>query len=114
MLSVIGAYALNNSLFDIWLMLGFGLFGFALDACKIPTPPLVIGLILGPILDASLEQSLLIGQGDSMIFLHSPISAVLLGIALLSILQATPVFGGVAGLCRKLRRGTRDAAARKT
>ncbi|MBY6153801.1 tripartite tricarboxylate transporter permease [Vannielia litorea] len=100
-LSIIGAYALNNSIFEIWLMLGFGLFGFVLDACKIPTPPLVIGLILGPVLDTSLEQSLLIGQGNWMIFLQSPISAVLLAIAFLSILQATPLFSWLGGLRRR-------------
>lgn len=102
-LSIIGAYAINNSIFEIWLMLGFGLLGFVLDQCKIPTPPLVIGLILGPVLDTSLEQSLLIGRGDYMIFLQSPISAVLLGIAFLSVLQATPLPGLIAGQVRRMR-----------
>ena len=90
-LSVVGSFAINNSMFDVWLMIAFGLLGFVLDEVGIPTPPLVIGLILGPVLDTSLQQSLLIGQGSWWIFLQSPISAVLLAIALLSVLQATPL-----------------------
>ncbi|UMA67093.1 tripartite tricarboxylate transporter permease (plasmid) [Roseivivax marinus] len=87
-LSVVGSYAINNAMFDVWLMFVFGLVGFIFDRVGIPTPPLVIGLILGPILDTSLQQSLLIGQGSWLVFLQSPISAVLLAIAMLSVLQS--------------------------
>ena len=100
-LSVIGAFAINNSIFDIGLMITFGMIGFVFDQCRIPTPPLVIGLILGPILDTTLQQSMLIGRGNWMIFLESPISATLLAIALLSVLQATPFFGSLGRLFRK-------------
>lgn len=100
-LSVIGAFAINNSAFDIGLMIVFGIIGFLLDEFKIPTPPLVIGLILGPVLDTSLQQSLLIGQGSWWIFLESPISAVLLAIALLSVVQVTPFFGMLKRLTGK-------------
>jgi putative tricarboxylic transport membrane protein len=99
-LSVIGAYAINNSVFDIGLMIAFGMLGLAFDSFRIPTPPLVIGLILGPILDTTLQQSLLIGGGQWSIFIENPISATLLAFALLSLLQATPLFGSVARLFR--------------
>ncbi|WP_405402138.1 tripartite tricarboxylate transporter permease [Paracoccus sp. Ld10] len=99
-LSVIGAYAINNSVFDIGLMIAFGMVGLAFDSFRIPTPPLVIGLILGPILDTTMQQSLLIGGGRWTIFIENPISATLLAIAALSILQATPLFGAIA---RKVR-----------
>lgn len=95
-LSVIGAYAINNSVFDIGLMIAFGMLGLAFDSFRIPTPPLVIGLILGPILDTTLQQSLLIGGGQWTVFIQNPISATLLAFALLSILQATPLFGSLA------------------
>ncbi|MBB4003450.1 MAG: tripartite tricarboxylate transporter permease [Aurantimonas endophytica] len=95
-LSVIGAYAINNSVFDIGLMIAFGMLGLAFDSFRIPTPPLVIGLILGPILDTTLQQSLLIGGGQWTVFIENPISATLLVFALLSILQATPLFGSLA------------------
>ncbi|HEX2020860.1 MAG TPA: tripartite tricarboxylate transporter permease [Aurantimonas sp.] len=95
-LSVIGAYAINNSVFDIGLMIAFGILGLVFDSYRIPTPPLVIGLILGPILDTTLQQSLLIGGGQWTVFIENPISATLLAFALLSILQATPLFGSIA------------------
>lgn len=91
-LSIIGSLAINNNMFDVWLMLGFGALGYIFDRAKIPTAPLVIGLVLGALLDTSLAQSLLIGFGSWNVFLKSPISAVLLLIALLSVLQATPFF----------------------
>ncbi|RFC62768.1 C4-dicarboxylate ABC transporter permease [Fulvimarina endophytica] len=100
-LSVIGAYAINNSVFDIGLMIAFGILGLVFDTFRIPTPPLVIGLILGPILDTTLQQSLLIGGGNWMVFLQNPISATLLAFALLSILQATPLFGSIVKAFRK-------------
>jgi putative tricarboxylic transport membrane protein len=63
-----------------------------MDKIDMPTSPLVVGLILGSMLDTSLHQSLLMSGGSWMIFLQNPISAVLLLISLLSILQATPIF----------------------
>ncbi len=100
-LSVIGSFAINNSVFDIGLMIAFGMIGLAFDSFRIPTPPLVIGLILGPILDTTLQQSLLIGGGRYSIFIDNPISATLLVFALLSVLQATPLFGSLVKRFRK-------------
>lgn len=91
-LSVIGSFAINNNMFDVWLMLGFGALGYVFDRAKIPTAPMVIGLVLGFLLDSSLAQSLLMGYGNWKVFLDSPIAAGLLLVALLSILQATPFF----------------------
>ncbi|MBW6494876.1 MAG: tripartite tricarboxylate transporter permease [Burkholderiaceae bacterium] len=91
-LSIIGSLAINNNMFDVWLMLGFGALGYIFERAKIPTAPLVIGLVLGPLLDNSLSQSLLIGFGSWGVFLESPVAAGLLLVALLSILQATPFF----------------------
>ncbi len=91
-LSIIGSLAINNNMFDVWLMLGFGALGYVFERAKIPTAPLVIGLVLGPLLDNSLSQSLLIGFGSWGVFFKSPVAAGLLLVALLSILQATPFF----------------------
>ena len=103
-LCVIGAFAINNSLFEVGLMLGFGLFGYWMNKAGISPAPMVIGLILGPVMETSFQQSMLIGQNSPMIFVESPIAMVLLGIAVLSILQATPVF---RWLRSSLRRGAR-------
>lgn len=89
-LCVIGAFAINNSLFEVALMLGFGGFGYCLKKANISPAPMVIGLILGPVMETSFQQSMLIGQGDMRIFLTSPIAVVLLCIAVFSILQTTP------------------------
>ncbi|MEO8280640.1 MAG: tripartite tricarboxylate transporter permease [Ideonella sp.] len=91
-LSIVGSLAINNNMFDVWMMLGFGALGYVFDRAGIPTAPLVIGLVLGSLLDSSLAQSLLIGFGNWNVFLQSPVAAVLLFLALLSILQATPFF----------------------
>jgi putative tricarboxylic transport membrane protein len=81
-----------------------------MDRMKIPTAPLVVGLILGNLLNVSLHQSLLISHGTWMIFLTSPISAVLLAIALLSILQDTPFFRWTfVALKATVRRGKKSS-----
>ncbi len=90
---VIGTFAINNSMFDVYLMLGFGVLGYIMDKLKIPVAPLVVGMILGRMLDMSLSQSLLISQGSWMIFLETPISAILLVASVLSLLNGTPVWG---------------------
>lgn len=91
-LCVIGSFAINNNLFEVGLMFGFGILGYFMDKLLIPVPPLVVGLILGRMLDVSLQQSLLISQGSWMIFLENPISAVLLVLALFSLIQSTPIY----------------------
>lgn len=91
-LCIIGSFAVNNSTFEVGLMLGFGLFGYGLSKAGISPAPMVIGLILGPVMEISFQQSMLIGNGSYRIFLESPIAMVLLSIAAFSILQATPFF----------------------
>lgn len=90
-LCVIGAFAINNSFFDVYMMLIFGLLGYFMDKIGVPTAPMVVGLILGQMLNVSLHQSLMISGGSWMIFFSNPISTVLLIIAALSIFQATPL-----------------------
>lgn len=105
-LCIVGAYAINNSLFDVGLMLMFGLFGYWLSKAGVAPAPMVIGLILGPVMENGFHQSMLIGNGDYRIFLESPIAVVLLSIALLSILQATPFFRWLrAPFKRRLKHG---------
>jgi putative tricarboxylic transport membrane protein len=100
-LCVIGSFAINNSIFDVFLMFIFGILGYFMDKIKMPTAPMVVGMILGMMLDTSLHQSLLIGDGSWMVFLKNPISLVLLIIAFFSILQATPLFGFISKKIKK-------------
>ncbi|MEO8495148.1 MAG: tripartite tricarboxylate transporter permease [Planctomycetota bacterium] len=62
--SVVGAYALNNSLFDVYVMLAFGLIGYFLEAKRIPLAPLVLGLILGQLVERKLRTGLISSGGD--------------------------------------------------
>lgn len=87
--SVIGVYSLNNSVFDIGVTLGFGLLGYAFRKLDIPLAPLVLTMILGPLMERGLRQSLEMSQGDVSILFTRPLSATLLAIALLVIATST-------------------------
>jgi putative tricarboxylic transport membrane protein len=78
---IIGVYSVNNSVFDVWTMLIFGVAGYFMKKYDIPGAPMVIGLVLGPTLEQSLYRALSLGHGDITVFVTRPISAVLLGIA---------------------------------
>jgi putative tricarboxylic transport membrane protein len=100
-LCVIGAFAINNSMFDVAVMFMFGILGYFMDKIGMPTAPMVVGLILGQMLDTSLHQSLKIGHGSLMIFYDNTICFWLLVLSGLSILQATPFFGHCKRLLQK-------------
>jgi putative tricarboxylic transport membrane protein len=86
---VMGAYSLQQSVFDVWMMLSFGVFGYVFRKLDLPLAPLVLGLILGPPLEKSLRTSLEMSAGDYAIFFTRPLclaliasAAVLIGAAL--------------------------------
>jgi putative tricarboxylic transport membrane protein len=75
---LIGSYIINNSPFDVYVMIAFGIIGYLMRKFDYPAAPLVLGLILGPMLERSLGQSLMMSRGRSpMIFFSSPISAIM-------------------------------------
>lgn len=78
---LIGAYSLNNSLVDIGIMIGFGVFGYFLRKADYDPAPMILGMILGPMMERALRQSLVISQGSSGIFFSRPLSAIMLSIA---------------------------------
>jgi putative tricarboxylic transport membrane protein len=87
---VLGSYSVSNSVFDVGIMTVFGLLAYFLRKMDFPMAPLVLTLILGPQMERALRQSLEISQGSFTIFLMNPISAVLLGLAVLVLI--TPTF----------------------
>ncbi len=87
---VIGAYSINNSVFDIFVMIFFGIVGYLLRKFRYEVAPLVMAFILGPMLENSLRQSLLISMGSFTIFLTRPGSAACLIISL--VLLLSPIF----------------------
>jgi putative tricarboxylic transport membrane protein len=89
-LCVIGPYALTQRLFDVWVMVGFGLAGFVLRQLNFPMPPLVLGIILGDLLDKNLRRGLTLSDGDLTPFLTRPISAAFALLTLCTILASVP------------------------
>ncbi|WP_238368669.1 tripartite tricarboxylate transporter permease [Mesobacterium pallidum] len=89
LLCAVGTFALQSSVFDLRVMLGFGLLGILLRGAGYPLAPLVIGVILGPLLENNLRRSLLISREGYWIFLDRPVSATLVVINLLLIGGAT-------------------------
>ena len=79
LLSTMGTYALQNSVFDLWVMLVFGAVGYLLRRANYPLAPIIIGMILGPVLENNLRRSLLISRDGLQIFIDRPISATILG-----------------------------------
>ncbi len=76
--TVLGAYSVNNSVFDVLIMTLFGVIGYLLKKMDFPLAPAVLTLILGPMLERSLRTSLEMSQGSFSIFLESPVAVVFL------------------------------------
>jgi hypothetical protein len=72
----VGVYSLQNSVFDVLLVAIFGLLGVALRLLRFHAAPLLLGMVLGPLLEENLRRSMVLSRGDPTIFVHSPISAV--------------------------------------
>ncbi|MDF2465423.1 MAG: transporter [Ramlibacter sp.] len=91
-LCTIGTFALASRLFDIWVMVAFGVLGFALRKYGYPMAPLVLGIVLGDLLEKNFRRGLVLSDGDLTPFFTRPISAVLFGLmALILILRIPPV-----------------------
>lgn len=85
-LCFVGTYAIRNALFDVGVLLVIGLLGYGLRRVRVPLPPLVLGFILGPILESNLRRALLISGGDWSTFVLRPISGTILLLAVAIIL----------------------------
>jgi putative tricarboxylic transport membrane protein len=81
----IGVYSLNNNVFDVYLTVLFGLFGYLCSKLKMEPAPLLIGFVLGPMMEEHLRRAMLLSRGDPMVFIERPISATLLGIGFLAL-----------------------------
>jgi putative tricarboxylic transport membrane protein len=85
LLSLVGSYALNNSTTDVWMMVGAGVAGFFFRKADIPLGPLVLGLILGPMMESNLRRALILSRGDWDSILFRPIVAFFLVATVLSL-----------------------------
>ncbi|MCK0094053.1 tripartite tricarboxylate transporter permease [Yoonia sp. F2084L] len=84
-LSIVGGFAATRDMFDIWLMVGFGLGAFFLRKFDYPLAPAVLAIVLGPIAEPTLRQSLLLSSGDPSIFFTRPVAGPITIVALILI-----------------------------
>ncbi len=84
----IGVFSLKNAEFDIYFMAIFGILGYIFTKLDCEPAPMLLAFILGPLMEEYLRRALLLSRGDPMVFLQRPISATLLGLAVLALLLA--------------------------
>jgi TctA family transporter len=77
----IGVYSTNNNTFDIWMVAGFGFVGYTFMKLGVEPAPLLLGFILGPMMEENLRRALLLSRGDWTVFGTRPLSAGLLAAA---------------------------------
>lgn len=82
----IGTYTVHNSSFDVWMVVLFGLFGFLMRSMSWPAAPLLLGFVLGPLLEEHFRRALLMSRGDLTTFIANPISAGVLAVTALILL----------------------------
>ena len=86
--SVVGAFSLNNRMFDVYVMVAAGLLGWFLDSQKVPIAPLILGIILGPLAEEKLRAGLIAEQGSLIPLFTRPICAILVTLLALTLLGA--------------------------
>jgi len=82
----IGVYSLNNNVFDVYMTVVFTVFGYVCSKLKMEPAPLLIGFVLGPMMEEHLRRAMLLSRGDWSVFVQRPISATMLGIATIALL----------------------------
>ena len=85
---LIGAYTLSNSIFDVFVMIYFGIFGYLMRKFKYEGAPLVMAFVLGRLLEQNLRRSLIVSGGSFSVFVKRPLSGVILAIAFLLLLSS--------------------------
>jgi putative tricarboxylic transport membrane protein len=87
-LSVVGAYSVRGSMFDIYMLIFFSALGYGFRKLSIPPTPLLMAFVLGPQAENAIRQSLILSDNDLLIFIERPISAIVLGLAAIVVVLA--------------------------
>lgn len=90
--AVLGAFAIRNLMFDVYLMLGFGVIGYLMKKLDFPVPPVILAMVLGYLIESNYRTALVSSQGDHMIFVTDPISLLFLVLSVVSL--AVPLWRG--------------------
>lgn len=101
-LCIVGGYAPSQKLHDVWLIAGFGVAGYILRKADYPLAPLVLALVLGPLMEKSFRQALIADQGNLLVFVERPLSALFVGLSVLFF---------VLPLIKLIRRGRKKESA---
>ena len=108
-LCMVGSFAIQQRFFDIGVMIIFGILGFFMRELDYPMAPMVLGIVLGDILDKNLRRALVISGGNPIRFFDTPVSLILIALTVLVVVARTKWFaagwaaarGAVIGLFRK-------------
>jgi putative tricarboxylic transport membrane protein len=87
-LSLVGAIAINNRIFDAWIVLVFGVLGIIMNKLDFPITPIILGFILGPLAETNLRRALMVSRGDLLPLVSNTPSMVLIGLSVLSLVLA--------------------------
>jgi TctA family transporter len=85
--AAVGVFSVGNSEFDLYLMAGFGVLGYVLHKLECEPAPLLLGFVLGPMLEEYLRRSMILSRGDGMVFFQRPLSASILLVAAIVLLM---------------------------
>jgi putative tricarboxylic transport membrane protein len=96
-LCIFGSFSINNDMFDVLIMLIFGIVGYAMAVFEISAVPFLIAFVLAPMLERGLRRSLAVSGGDPMIFFRSPIAVVFF------ILTALVILSIARGMFRRMK-----------
>lgn len=86
-LSTIGSYSMNNSIFDVWVTFLFGIIGYIMSKIGMPSSPIVLAVILGPMLETNLRKAILMYEGSYSFIYTRPITVVFLLLTIVSIIS---------------------------
>jgi putative tricarboxylic transport membrane protein len=97
----VGAYTVKNNMFDVWMMLGFGIMGYAFQKLGYPLAPLVLAIVLGDKAEEAFRQAMLTSQGNILVFWSNPLVGTIMTLGVL--LLFWPVFAWLKSLMRSKR-----------
>ncbi|GAA0610485.1 tripartite tricarboxylate transporter permease [Paenochrobactrum glaciei] len=84
--AILGAFAIRNLMFDVWITLGFGVVGYFMKKLKFPVPPVILAMVLGYLIETNYRTALVSSQGSYSIFVTDPVSLIFLVLSLISIM----------------------------
>jgi len=88
LLTVVGAYAINNTMFDVYVMLAFGVIGYLMNKAEIPVSPVILAMILGPMAEENFRRAVMLNDGSFSFLYDRPITVIFLILAILSFASA--------------------------